>query len=96
MLEEPEVNDECQARVFTYLQQFIGNMKNDEVRRFLRFVTGTSVLLPDGISVCFNASSGLMRRPIAHTWSCLLELPSTYVSCLDFEHKLHAVLSDSE
>ena len=52
MLEEPEVNDECQAQVFTYLQQFIGNMKNDEVRRFLRFVTGTSVLLPDGISLC--------------------------------------------
>ena len=76
--------------VFTTIQ------RNDEVRRFLRFVTSTSVLLPDGISVCFNGSSGLMRRPIARTCSCLLELPSTYVSYLDFEHELHAVLSDSE
>ena len=96
ILEEPQVDNECQAQVFTYLQQFIGNMKNDEIRRFLRFVTGTSVMLPDGISVCFNGSSGLMRRPIAHTCSCSLELPSTYVSYLDFECELHAVLSDNE
>ena len=53
-------------------------------------------MLPDGISVCFNGSSGLMRRPIAHTYSCSLELPSTYVSYVDFECELHAVLSDNE
>ena len=43
-----------------------------------------------------NASSGLMRKTIARMCSYLLELPLTYVSYLDFEHELHAVLSDSE
>ena len=71
-------------------------MKNDEIRQFLRFVTGSSVMLPEGIFVTFNGSSDLMRRPIAHTCSCLLELSSTYVSYLDFEHEFHAVLSDKE
>ena len=28
-LEEPTLDNESQAGVFTYLQQFIGNMKND-------------------------------------------------------------------
>ena len=67
-----KVDDECQAWVFTYLQQFTGNMKNDEI---LRCVTGTSVMLPDGISVCFNESSGLMRRPIVHIYALV------YLNC---------------
>ena len=92
-LEEPTLDNESQARVFTYLQQFIGNMKNDELRRFLRFVTGTSVLLSGGISVSFNGSSGY---PLGRTCSCLLELSSKYISYLDFEREMHAILSDDE
>ena len=92
-LEEPTLDNESQARVFTYLQQFIGNMKNDELRRFLRFVTGTSVLLSGGISVSFNGSSGY---PMGRTCSCLLELSSKYISYLDFEREMHAILSDDE
>ena len=37
-----------------------------------------------------------MRRPIAHTCFCSLELPLMYVSYLNFEHELHAALSDDE
>ena len=31
MPEEPEADDKRQAWVFTYLQQFIGNVRNDKV-----------------------------------------------------------------
>ena len=96
VIEEPEVENESQARVFIYLKKFIGNMKSEELRRFLRFVTGTSVLLPEGIIICFNSNSGLMRRPIVHTCSCSLELPTTYVSYLDFEHEFHTILSSDD
>jgi len=78
ILEEPERVNLCQLRVMGYLQRFVGNMKN-EVRRFLRFTTGSSVLVVNRISVTFNNLSGLARRPIAHTYGSVFELPSTYV-----------------
>lgn len=79
ILEEPEQVNLCQLRVMGYLQQFVGNMKNDEVRQFLRFTTGSSVLVVNRISVTFNNLSGLARQPIAHTYGSVFELPSTYV-----------------
>ena len=85
ILEELEQVNLCQLRVMGYLQQFVGNMKNDEVRRFLRFTTGSSVLVVNRISVTFNNLSGLAHRPIAHTCGSVLELPSTYVSYIEFE-----------
>ena len=74
--------------MFSYLQQFIGDMKRAEIRRFLRFTTGSSVLLASNISVAFNSLSGLARRPIAHTCSSTLELSSTYINYLDLKMSL--------
>lgn len=96
ILDEPEEVNMCQARVFGYLQQYIGNMKKDELRRFLRFTTGSSVLIASRISVTFNNLDGLARRPIAHTCGCVIELPATYTSYLDFEEDFTAILSDNE
>lgn len=96
ILEEPHEANSCQARVFIYLQQFVGNMNNHEVRRFLRFTTGSSVLSLSHISITFNNLSGLARRPIAHTCGCVLELPSMYASYLDFEQEFNAILADNE
>ena len=93
---EPLQENSNQARVFEYLQQFIGNMRMDEIRRFLRFTTGSSVLITEKIVVTFNALSEISRRPIAHTCSCVLELPSTYQSFLDFEQEFAAVLADDD
>ena len=94
ILAEPILQNEAQARVFSYLQQFIGNMKSGELRRFLRFTTGSSALLTKQISVTFNSTSGIGRRPIAHTCGCVLELPSTFCSYLDFEADFTAILED--
>ena len=78
VLQEPDVENEDEAQVFSYLKKFIGNVKNEEVRRFLRFITGSSMLLHNGITVCFNSNSGMICGPIAHhTCSSLLELPTT-------------------
>ena len=96
ILQEPDVENEHEARVFGYLKKFIGNMKNEEVCRFLRFITGSSVLLPDGITVCFNSNSGMIRGPIAHTCSSLLELPTTYLTYVDFEYEFQAILSSDD
>lgn len=54
----------------TFSNIIIGNLRKEHVPRFLRFTTGSLVVL----------SLGLGHRPIAHTCGCTLELASTYVS----------------
>ena len=94
-LHEPSVfHNPNQERVFGYLQQYVGNMKPEEVQKFLRFITGSSVCLSSGIAVSFNALSGASRRPVAHTCACELELPYTYTSFIDFVDEFTTVLSD--
>ena len=65
ILDEPYFENSYEAQIFGYLQQFIGNMSNEEVRRFLRYTTGSTALLAENISVTFNAMSDLAHRPIA-------------------------------
>ena len=60
-------------------------MTCDDVQAFLRFVTGSSVCGSEAIAIQFNVLSRLGRRPIAHTCSNLLELPSAYTSYHEFE-----------
>ena len=93
-LDEPEELDMCQAQVLQYLKQFIGNMGREELRRFLRFITGTSVLLNNRITVTFNSLSGLARRPIAHMCGSTIELPSSYTTYPEFEREFMTLLAD--
>ena len=96
ILEEPVGGNPCEMRTFCYLRQYIGNMRKEDVPRFLRFSTGSSVIISNTITITFNGLSGLSRRPIAHTCSSTLELPSTYFSYLDFEQEFNSVLADDE
>ena len=54
LLQEPKLVYQDQQRVVGYLQQYMGNMKLEEVCRFLRFPTGSSVCTPNPIIICFN------------------------------------------
>ena len=84
-----------EERILAYLTSLIGNMGTNDLRNFLRFTTGSSVCTADKISVAFNSSSGLARRPIAHTCSNTLELSASYVNYHDFSTEWHAILSDT-
>ena len=42
----------------------------------------------------FNRLDGFARRPIAHTCSARLELPSTYSSLPEFISEFRSILSD--
>ena len=66
LIEEPVFLNPGQERVFGYLQQYVANMKPDEVQNFLRFVTGSAVCMKSKITVSFNGLEGLARRPLAH------------------------------
>lgn len=92
---EPLFTNPNEERVFAYLQQYIGEMKVDEAKRFLRFV-GSSVLTSGTISVSFNALAGAARRPISHTCSSELDLPHTYSTYVEFAGEFTSLLGSEE
>ncbi len=50
-----------EKRVYTYLEQYIGGMSVQEVRQFLCYVTGSTVLTDSNLFVQFNALCGAVR-----------------------------------
>ena len=69
-------------------------MSTKTLRLFLRFVTGSSVRIGKKIKVEFNHLSGFARRPTVHTCDCILELPITYATSMEFAHEFDHVLSN--
>ena len=94
LLKEPSLLSVSQEEIYQYLKRFIGNMSGDELRTFLRFVTGSFVISVPAIDVVFNSLDGLARRPISHTCSATLEISSTYASLPEFVAEFRTVLSD--
>ena len=76
-----------EERVYGYLTTMIGNMNINELRSFLRFVTGSTVCNSTKILVTFNSLTGLARRPLAHTCEPTLEISSTYINEFDGEFR---------
>lgn len=93
MLEEAEGANPSKARVLSYLHQFVGNMGLDELRDFLRFVTGTSVCSTSPITVCFNSLVGAARQPIAHTCTPSIVLSTTCTTYQEFVNEFRSCLS---
>ena len=91
-----ETTNQNEERVLTYLQQFVGSMKQDMVRRFLRFTTGSSVCLSRNIKVTFNGLSGFSRHPISHTCTSMLKLPTTYKNYTEFVSEFEQLLMQPE
>ena len=85
-----------EERVLSYLRQLVGDMHLNDLRLFIQFITGSSVLTAEGINITFNSSTGLGRRPLSHTCSCTLELSTTYVTYTDFCSEWNAILKSEE
>lgn len=96
MLNDVSTVNQSQDRVYGYLLQYVGNMREDEVRNFLRFVTGSAVCSSRPINVTFNSLDGLARRPLGYTCNCTLELPITYVSYHEFITEFKSVLENED
>ena len=88
----PTVPTLQQLRISHYLTTMIGNMSTDELRAFMRFVTGSCACITDTIKVSFNNASGLNRHPVAHTCDCSLDSPVDYRNYDDFHHEFQCIL----
>ena len=93
IFEAAEGNNPSEERVLSYIRQFVGNMGSDELRSFLRFVTGGSVCSSLEITIEFNALSGAARRPIVHTCSPTLVLSSTYLTYPEFASEFRGYMT---
>lgn len=80
---------------FYYLKEYISSMSEETLLDFLLFCTG-SVHQPEEIKVSFTGLSGAQRRPIAHTCSNVLEIPTTYDSFQEFRKEFNFLLSTTE
>lgn len=96
ILDEPIGMNTAEDRVFNFLKAFIGNIKQSEIALFLRFVTGSSVMIAGHIKVMFNNTVGLCRCPTSHTCGSSIELPVSYSTYPEFENDFTKILHDEE
>ena len=59
LIEDPGDMNSAEDRVLGFLLSLVGDMKQNDLRLFLRFITDSSVLLAKKINTCFNNLSGL-------------------------------------
>jgi hypothetical protein len=90
-----EATSEAERESLKHLKRYIKGLDASKLSKFLRFVTGSDIMLFDHIQVSFTTLEGNQRRPIAHTCNFLLELPSTYQSFPELRENFNAVLEAS-
>ena len=93
MLSEVSCSAPKEEVVLSYLRQFVGNMRQEELHNFLRFVTGSSVCTANPLVVSFNNLEGLARRPVTHTCGYTIELSTSYSSYSDFAQEFSSILN---
>ncbi|KAL3886717.1 hypothetical protein ACJMK2_026695 [Sinanodonta woodiana] len=85
-----------ERRVFGYLRDLIQDLHGENLLSFLQFVTAERKMPSSVITVGFNDTRGLARRPIASTCSCQLNIPVSYTSFDEFKREFMMVLSSDE
>ena len=75
MFEDGEGLNECEGRILCYLQQYIGDMSNDELSTFLRFVTGAATCSALKVSVGLYWNYWVYTKTnCTHLWTCTINI----------------------
>lgn len=78
----------------SYLKRWIKGLDENALAKFLRFSTGSDVILCEAITITFTSLAGKGRRPIFHTCGLVIELPSTYDDFCDFREEWCGIMSN--
>jgi hypothetical protein len=81
--------------VSKYLIRYVDELSYTSLKQFLRFCTGSDLIIKEKIYVRFVDLDGLARRPVAHTCGCVIEIPKKYDSFMDFRKELNNVLQSN-
>ena len=76
-----------------FLKQYIRGLDEPLLRKFLKYCTGSDVILVNKIAVELVACPTIARRPIVHTCVPLMELPSSYASYCEFREEMQNILN---
>lgn len=85
---------DAEKESLSFLKKFIKSLDAVSLKTFLKFVTGSDVMVLQTISVSFNSVEGIGRTPIAHTCGPTLELPSTYQSYNELAEEFTNILRE--
>ena len=88
--------NEAERESLGFLKKFIKSLDAVSLKVFLKFLTGSDVLIQKNISVSFNSVAGIARAPVAHTCGSCLELPSTYQSYNELAEDFTKILREKE
>ena len=87
-----EFTNDVERECFKYLKRYIRGLDKSKLERFLKFTTGSELMLFHNLQIRFNQYEGASRRPVAHTCSCILEIPSTYTSFPELREEFTHIL----
>ena len=84
-----------QKEVGNHLKKFIRELDESRLQKFLRFCTGSDLVLTDSLHVEFVEMTEFTRRPIGRTCGNLLNIADTYENFPDFRSEFNAVLESN-
>lgn len=81
MIKEPEFKNSQEQSVFDYLRRFIILLKKGDLCKLLRFITGKPHCPLQQVTITYHSDSHeCTRRPVSHTCSAVLSLPTSYAT----------------
>lgn len=94
MFNFPENMTPPQSVTANYLKKYVKCLDQHHLELLLRFCTGSDLLIISQITVTFiEGKSDFARNPVAHTCTCLLELPFTYENFPQFKSEFNGILN---
>lgn len=96
MIVEPQFNNSLERTVFDYLRRFLLSLSEEDLCKFLRFVTGNPHCGMHSIKIAFHSSdSEYTRRPTVRTCSRELSLPLTSPTYTLFSKEFKNILDNN-
>lgn len=84
-----------QKEVGNHLKRFIRELDEIKLQKFLRFCTGSDLIVTDSIYVEFKEMTEFTRGPIGHTCGKILHIAESYENFPDFHLEFNAVLESN-
>ncbi|XP_061152004.1 uncharacterized protein LOC133166039 [Syngnathus typhle] len=84
-----------QKEVVNHLKRFIRELDELKLQKFLRFCTGSDLIVTDTILVEFQQMTEFSRRPVGHTCGKVLYIADSYENFPDFRSEFNAVLESN-
>ncbi|CAM4708112.1 unnamed protein product [Leuciscus chuanchicus] len=95
LLKFPAQMSENQAEVANLPKRYIRETDEDKLCKFLRFCTGSNLVVAEVIHVQFTVQTDFTKRPIGHTCGMVLELSDSYDNIPQFRAELNCVLDSN-